>query len=198
MRTLDKEKLLTIEKYIIEYQSKHGMSPSYRKILQDTKMGSLNLVQRYVLALEREGRITRNKLGNIEMIPNLKPSESVTVHLVGSISCGTPMEAIENYDASFSLPKELFGDGELYMLKAFGTSMIEAGIEEGDRMIIRKQSYADDGDIVVAIMDGETTLKRLFRKNGKIVLHPENKTMEDIIVTECEVQGVLVGCIKTF
>lgn len=76
--------------------------------------------------------------------------------------------------------------------------MIEAGINEGDLLVLRQQNYADDGEIVVALIDGNATLKRLFHKGNKIVLHPENKTMKDITVDNCEIQGVLVGCIKTY
>ena len=84
------------------------------------------------------------------------------------------------------------------MLRAFGSSMIDAGINEGDLIVLQHQDTADDGDIVVALVDGETTLKRFYRKDGKIVLHPENKRMKDIVVDECAVQGVLVGCIKMY
>lgn len=76
--------------------------------------------------------------------------------------------------------------------------VVEAGISPGDLLVLRKQDSADDGEIVVALVDGETTLKRLYHRDGKIVLHPENKRMKDIIVDDCNVQGVLVSCIKKY
>ena len=76
--------------------------------------------------------------------------------------------------------------------------MIDAGINKGDLLVIRKQQEANDGDIVVALTSGNNTLKRLYHRNGKIVLHPENNTLTDIVVSNCEIQGVLVGCIKTY
>ena len=76
--------------------------------------------------------------------------------------------------------------------------MIDAGINKDDLLVIRKQESANDGDIVVALVNGNNTLKRLYRRNGKIVLHPENKTLEDIIVDSCKIQGVLVSCIKRY
>lgn len=76
--------------------------------------------------------------------------------------------------------------------------MVEAGINDGDLIVLRKQDYADDGEIVVAMINGETTLKRIFRRNGKVILHPENKEMKDIVVKDCEIQGVLVSCIKIY
>ena len=87
---------------------------------------------------------------------------------------------------------------DLFMLRTFGNSMTDAGINKGDLIVLRRQDTADDGEIVVALVDGNTTLKRLYHRDGKIVLHPENKRMKDIIVDECAVQGVLVGCIKTY
>ena len=84
------------------------------------------------------------------------------------------------------------------MLHAKGESMIGAGIEEGDLLVIRKQNTADDGEIIVALTDGKNTLKRLYHKGGKIILHPENPKLKDIIVKDCAIQGVLVSCIKMY
>lgn len=198
MRTLNPNTLERVENYITEYQKKNGKSPSYRQIMHGVGMSSLNLVQRYVLALEREGRIERTRIGNISVPPKLKPSGVAIAPLVGSIACGQPVDAVENIEESFALPRSVFGGGELFMLRAFGDSMIDAGISKDDLLVIRKQQEAEDGDIVVALTNGENTLKRLYHKGRIIVLHPENKTMKDIEVTNCEIQGVLVGCIKTY
>lgn len=198
MRTLNRETLCRMENYIREYQTENGRSPSYRSILHFMGMSSLNLVQRYVLALEREGRIERTKLGGIEVPYQLKPSGTAIVPLVGKIACGEPCFEVENIEESFALPRSVFGNGELYMLRAFGDSMIDVGINKNDLLVIRKQDHAEDGEIVVALTNGDNTLKRLYHRNGKIVLHPENKAMKDIIVSDCEIQGVLVGCIKTY
>lgn len=198
MRTLNKETLCRIEQYIKEYQTENGRSPSYRNIMHYMNMSSLNLVQRYVIGLEREGRIERTRLGNIEVPYQLKPSGTTIAPLIGQIACGEPCFEVENIEESFALPRSVFGNGELYMLRAFGDSMIEAGISKDDLLVIRKQDHAQDGEIVVALTNGNNTLKRLYHRNGKIVLHPENKTMKDIIVNDCEIQGVLVGCIKTY
>ena len=177
MRTLNPNTLERVENYITEYQKKNGKSPSYRQIMHGVGMSSLNLVQRYVLALEREGRIERTRIGNISVPPKLKPSGVAIAPLVGSIACGQPVDAVENIEESFALPRSIFGNGDLFMLRTFGDSMI---------------------DIVVAMINGETTLKRIFRRNGKVILHPENKEMKDIVVKDCEIQGVLVSCIKIY
>ena len=200
MRTLNQERLLSIEQYIMEYQKENGQAPSYRQIMNAMNMSSLNLVQRYVKALENEGRISRTKLGNIDVLPQLKPGGSTMAYLVGDIACGSPTEAIENIEECYALPKALFGDGELFILRTYGDSMIDVGIKENDFIVVRQQNTANDGDIVAALVNGESTLKRIYHKGSKIVLHPENKTMKDIIVDaeDCIIQGVLVSCIKMY
>lgn len=198
MRTLNKNTLCRMEQYIHEFQTENGRSPSYRNIMHAMGMSSLNLVQRYVLALENDGRIKRTRLGNIELPAKLDTGEMAIAPLVGQIACGEPCFEVENIEESFALPRSVFGSGDLFMLRAFGDSMIDAGINKGDLLVIRKQQEANDGDIVVALTSGNNTLKRLYHRDGKIVLHPENKTMTDIIVSNCEIQGVLVGCIKTY
>ncbi|MBO5110400.1 MAG: repressor LexA [Clostridia bacterium] len=200
MRTLNQERLTSIEQYIMEYQKENGQSPSYRQIMNAMNMSSLNLVQRYVKALENEGRISRTKLGNIDVLPQLKPGGSTMAYLVGDIACGSPTEAIENIEECYALPKALFGDGELFILRTYGDSMIDVGIKENDFIVVRQQNTANDGDIVAALVNGESTLKRIYHKGSKIVLHPENKTMKDIVVNaeDCIIQGVLVSCIKMY
>ena len=200
MRTLNQERLTSIEQYIMEYQKENGQSPSYRQIMNAMNMSSLNLVQRYVKALESEGRISRTKLGNIDVLPQLKPGGSTMAYLVGDIACGSPTEAIENIEECYALPKALFGDGELFILRTYGDSMIDVGIKENDFIVVRQQNTANDGDIVAALVNGESTLKRIYHKGSKVVLHPENKTMKDIVVNaeDCIIQGVLVSCIKMY
>ena len=198
MRTLNEETLRRMEEYIRERQRKDGVSPSYRRIMHALGMSSLNLVQRYVLALENQGRIRRTRLGSIALPKRLDAGKNKITPLVGDIACGQPSFAEENIEASYALPEAIFGKGELFMLHTHGDSMIDAGIREGDLIVVRRQSSADDGQIVVALIDGEATLKRLFHRNGKIVLHPENRQMQDIVMENCEIQGVLVSCIKMY
>lgn len=198
MRKLSEETFRRMEEYIRSRQRKESASPSYREIMHALGMSSLNLVQRYVLALEKQGKIGRTSRGNIALPRRLDTGRSVIVPLVGNIACGQPNFAEENIEASYALPQSLFGDGELYLLQTHGESMVDIGIRPNDLIVVRRQNYADDGQIVVALVDGETTLKRLFHRNGKIVLHPENKQMQDIVVEDCEVQGVLVSCIKMY
>lgn len=198
MRTLNTTTLDNMEKFIIDYQKKKGRSPSFREVMKALNMSSLNLVRTYILALENSGRIERTRLGNIDMLPKLKPSGVAITPIVGSIACGQPVDAVENIEESVALPRAIFGSGSLFILRAKGDSMIEADIRNNDIVVIRQQNTAENGEIVVAMMNGETTLKRFYKRNGKIILHPGNKEMQDIIVKNCEIQGVLISCIKMY
>lgn len=198
MRILDKATLQRVEEYNLEYQREHGVSPNFRQIMRDLNLGSLATVQRYVIALENEGKIKRTQFGKIASFQQLKQSGVTLTPLVGEIACGQPSYAVEEIEESFALPKAIFGNGKLFMLRAFGNSMIEAGINKGDLLVLRQQNCAEDGEIVVALIDGNATLKRLYHKGKKIIRHPENKGMQDIEANDCEIQGVLVGCIKTY
>lgn len=109
--------------------------------------------------------------------------------------CGGPILAIENIEGTFALPEEIFGSGELFMLRAEGTSMIGAGVDDGDILVIRKQNFADSGDIVVAIMGEEVTLKRFIPQKDHIILRPENPAFQDILLKEVNIIGVLVRSI---
>lgn len=198
MRMMDEKTMERIAQYNLDYQRKNGRAPSFRNIMHALRLGSLATVQRYIKALEREGKIKRTKIGNISPLPQLLNGASTIAPLVGNIACGQPSFAEENIEASYALPKSLFGSGELFLLHTFGDSMKDAGIQKDDLIVVRKQNTADDGDIVVALVDGEATLKRIYHRHGKIVLHPENKEMQDIIVPNCDIQGVLVSCIKMY
>lgn len=198
MRILNDDILEKVAQYNIDYQKEYGRSPSYREIMHALKLGSLATVQRYVRALVKADRIEVTDAGNISPLPQLMGGESKVVPLIGEIACGEPLFAVENIEESYTIPKSLFGDGELFMLTAKGNSMIDAGISKGDLLVVRRQTAANDGDIVVALIDNDATLKRIYHKDGKIILHPENKQMNDIVLDKCNVQGVLVGCIKKY
>ncbi len=198
MKTLNEETLQKVKEFNIAYQQEHGITPSFRQIMHALNLGSLATVRRYVMELENQGVLKRSEIGKIIPLPKLKKGNFVLAPLIGSIACGIPNPSEENYEDTYALPKDIFGQGQLFMLHAEGNSMIEAGISPGDLLVLRKQESADDGEIVIALIDGETTLKRLYHRDGRIILHPENKRMKDIVVDSCEVQGVLVSCIKQF
>ena len=130
------------------------------------------------------GKITTERIAKSK-------ENSVSIPLIGSVSCGQPLLSEESVESYIRIPTEWLGSGEYFLLRANGDSMINAGIDDDDIVIVRKASEADDGDIVVALVDNENTLKRLYRdeKHRKIILHPENPNYEDIVVESCEIQG---------
>ncbi|MBQ2389415.1 MAG: repressor LexA [Clostridia bacterium] len=198
MRTKNSEYFIQIEEFIKEYYEKNGISPSMREISQ--KVGiSCATVQRYLSTMRDEGRIKYSGHRSITSSQSVRDfREILKVPVLGRVSCGLPKYAEENIEEYINLPTSIFGNGNFYILYASGDSMIEAGINDGDMVLIRVQNTADVGDIVVALIDDEVTLKRYYPDpvHKRIRLHPENRSMKDIIVSDCIVQGVAVKLIK--
>lgn len=123
---------------------------------------------------------------------------SIPIPVVGEIACGTPVLAEENITDYIQVSSELLGKGDFFILKAKGNSMINAGIDNGDYVVVRQQNTAEEGEIVVALIDNDATLKRFFidRINEKIILHPENDTMSDMIFDKVEIQGIVKKVLK--
>ncbi len=196
MKTIDKSLLERIKDFISLYQLEHAKSPSYRVIMKHFNLSSLSLVSRYLDLLQKEGQITKTPLGGIDM--SYKFSLATYAPLVGQVRCGSPILAQENYQSICALPSEIFGKGDLFMLKAVGDSMEGAGIQDGDILIVRKTDYADSGQIVVALLGDEATVKRLQKKNRKIILHPENDKYADIEANDVKILGVVQSMIHKF
>ncbi|MDR1939567.1 MAG: transcriptional repressor LexA [Clostridiales bacterium] len=199
MRNLDAKILERVEEFVKEYQYDRGVSPSVREILRALRFNSPSTVHRYIDSLCHGGALSKDKFGNIEMPDNLIRSRNKMVPLVGTIACGAPILAVENIEESYSLPEELFGRGELFLLKAKGDSMIDAGIDSGDLVVIRRQAVANDGQIAAVLIEDEATLKRFYRddKNRRFRLKAENDEYPDIFVENCEILGIAVKVIKS-
>lgn len=187
-----------IKDSIEEYFIREDISPSIREISNMIDVPK-STVQRYVTYMEEEGIITKTQRG-IETKKTIKAdNDSVRVPKVGSIPCGPLSEEEEHIEEYIKLPRVITGDGEFYLLTASGNSMIDAGIDDGDLVLIKLQNHAKYGDIVVALADGKNTLKRYMPNEEKrvIILHPENKEMEDIVVKDIVIQGVATKIIKS-
>lgn len=195
MKKINEEALEIILEYINEHQKEKGRSPSYRDIQKKLNLSSLSVVHRYINELKVRGLLEGEEGKSIYIDPRLSHSRPKPVPLVGCVPCGGPILAIENIEGTFALPEEIFGSGELFMLRAEGTSMIGAGVDDGDILVIRKQNFADSGDIVVAIMGEEVTLKRFIPQKDHIILRPENPAFQDILLKEVNIIGVLVRSI---
>ena len=198
MRHKNEEYFALLENFINEYTIENGRSPSNRDMASGTGLSTAT-VSRYLQYMREQGMLDYDGQRNIRTLRQQKMSGTmVEVPILGTIACGIPNLAEENIEEYVQLPVSVFGKGNFYLLHANGESMLDAGIEDGDLVLVRKQNYADEGQIVVALIDDEATLKRYYPEPQKhrVRLHPENKTMEDIYVENCIIQGVAVKVLK--
>ena len=178
-----------------------GYPPSVREICKAVGLSSTSSVHFHLKRLEKEGLIKRDssKTRAIGIVDPTSKKEVINVPIVGTITAGNPILAIENIEDVFPLPIDYVKNTkDLFMLKVSGESMIEAGILDGDLAIIEKTDSANNGDIVVALIDNEATLKRFFKESSYIRLQPENKSMKPIILEDCKVLGRLVGIYRKY
>ena len=200
MRSKNQEYFTLLERYIDTYTDSHGVSPSTREIAAGTGL-SLATVSRYLSYMRENGII--DYVGQRNIITQRKRMTSTgsnKVPLLGAVSCGIPKFAEGNIEEYVQLPTALFGKGDFFLLRASGDSMIEAGIDNGDLVLIKHQDHAEPGQIVVALIgDDEATLKRFYPEpqHGIIRLHPENPALDDIIVENCAIQGIAVHVMKS-
>ena len=178
-----------MQKFIAE----NGYSPTVREICEACDVKSTATAFTYMNSLVERGLI--NKAGNRNRAVSLKQGV-INVPLIGTVAAGQPIFATENYDGVYSIPSNFFTGEDLFMLNVHGDSMINIGMYEGDKIIVRKQESADNGDIVVALVDDSATVKRFFKRNGKIILHPENDDMEDFIFDDVRILGKVVGLLR--
>ncbi|MGN1077128.1 MAG: transcriptional repressor LexA [Candidatus Gallimonas sp.] len=199
---LDKSKLYDVLDFINRYCDENGFPPTVRDICKSLGIKSTATVYDYINRLKSMGLL--NKTENKKRAVAVTRSDSVRIPLLGTVTAGQPIFATENYDGYYTLPSAEFkGDG-LFMLRVKGESMINAGIFDGDKIVVRRQENAENGDIVVALFDDGisegATVKRFFRRNGKIVLHPENPTMEDFVLDEgsgVQILGRVIGLLRS-
>ncbi|MCR5149749.1 MAG: transcriptional repressor LexA [Clostridiales bacterium] len=200
MKPVNEEFFGLIENFIRDYKSEFDRSPSVREI-----GSALNIPKstagRYLAMLKERGVIDYDGPRSIKTIEETRAGGALSLVMIGeTVSCGAPKESEGTFREYVRLPGAIFGKGEMFMLTADGDSMINAGINSGDMLILKRESTARNGQIVLAY-DPESqgiTLKRFFRdeKNREIILHPENPDLEDIRLKNVQIQGVLVSVIK--
>ena len=198
MRNRSRERMARIESFVNEYTMRHQASPSIQMIASEIGV-SKSTAYYYLRDMDALGILEYNGK-SIRTKKTAKTRTDVTgAAVLGTVSCGIPLLEEENVEAYVNLPTSLFGNGTFFILRANGDSMKDAGIADGDLVIVRQQQEAAEGQIVVALLeDGTTTLKRLIfdRERGQILLHPENTAMSDIPVDSCRIQGVAAYVIK--
>ena len=190
-----------ILEYIKSQILNKGYPPSVRDICTAVNLKSTSSVHAHLETLEKNGYIRRDptKPRAIEIIDdnfNLTRREVVNVPLIGQVAAGQPLLAVENITSYFPIPAEFIPKEEVFMLNVKGESMVNAGIYDGDQIIVKQQSTASNGEIVVALVDDSATVKRFYKENGHIRLQPENDFMEPIIVDSCEIIGKVIGLIR--
>ena len=190
-----------IYEYIKKVVRDKGYPPSVREICEATGLRSTSTVHAHLKRLEKRGIISRDSMKPraISLATEAQIADAVSsVPVVGRVTAGIPILATENIEEYISVPNVLLGDGEHYILGVRGESMINAGIMDGDYVIIKKQREANNGDIVVAMIDDEATVKRFYRENGHIRLQPENPTMEPIICKQVVILGKVVSLYRIY
>ena len=200
------EKQLRVLAYVKEQIRKNGYAPSVREICQALGLRSTSTVHGYLARLQKKGLIQKAALKprtiritdiNGSSEPEFYASkEMVDVPIVGKVTAGQPILAVENVEDSFPLPVDFVGNSESFMLKVRGDSMIEAGILDGDLVLVKKQNAAENGDIVVALIDDEATVKTFFKEKDYIRLQPQNSFMQPIIVPTCIILGKVAGVFR--
>ncbi len=214
-----KKELNTRQKQILRYITKqiekNGYSPSVREIGKAVGLSSTATVHTYLKQLEelkyikkenQKGRTLRVLKKEDALYSPKKPvkggkafynkKEMVDVPVIGKITAGAPILAVENITDTYPIPLDFVGNGNSFMLVVTGESMIEAGILDGDYILVRAQNVAENGEIVVALIDDEATVKTFYKEKDYIRLQPENSTMDPIIVPDCKILGKVVGVFR--
>ena len=188
--------------YIEKATLQKGYPPSVREICEATGLKSTSTVHGHLIRLEKKGLLYRDSMKpraiSVPSDHQMYRTDMVQVPVVGKVTAGVPITATENIEDYITLPQAMLGEGEHYILSVSGESMIEAGIMDGDFVVVRKQNVAYNGDIVIAMIEDEATVKRFYKENGVFRLQPENPTMKPIIVPEVTILGKVVSLYRIF
>ena len=200
-------KITAKQREILEYIKNEilnkGYPPAVREICEAVKLKSTSSVHAHLESLEKNGYIRRDptKPRAIEIMDenfNLTRREVVNIPVIGSVAAGAPILAVENIEAYFPLPADMMPNQNAFLLNVKGDSMIKAGIFEGDKVLVQQHPTAENGEIVVALVDDSATVKRFYKEAGHIRLQPENDAYEPIIVTDCTIMGKVFGVFRIF
>ncbi len=185
---------------IITATRDHGYPPTVREIGQAVGLTSSSSVHFHLRALEQAGYLERDGSLTRALRPKLfrHAMAARQVPLVGKVAAGEPILAQQNIEEAMPLPDGLFPDGDLFLLRVKGDSMINAGIMDGDLVVVHRQQTATNGDIIVALLDEEATVKRFFQHSHAVELRPENDALEPIITREAQILGRVCGVIRSY
>lgn len=202
---MNQNKISAKQKEILEYIKSQiltkGYPPSVRDICEAVQLKSTSSVHSHLETLEKNGYIKRDptKPRAIEILDdsfNMIRCDVTSVPIVGRVAAGEPILAVENVENYFPIPTEMLSNKETFMLQVKGDSMVNAGIFEGDFILVESQATAENGDIIVALLEDSATVKRFFRENGRYRLQPENDFMEPIFTEDLKVVGKVIGLFR--
>ena len=208
MELTKKQKL--IFDFINDFQDKNGYPPTVRDICLGVGLRSTATVFTHLKNLEEKGALTKCSAKNraISLVKEALPQKSdpalsenpnvLEVPLIGKVAAGIPILAVENIERTFPLPMDIAGNKDIFMLRVQGESMINAGILDGDYIIVSRQPTAENGEMVVAMINDEATVKTFYREDGYFRLQPENDAMEPIIVTQLTILGKVIGLFRKY
>lgn len=189
-------KLNEVYTYITNYIKENGFAPSVREICSKLNVKSTATASYYLDKLIERGLLEKSPSKKRTLSLSNKNTSFKCIPIIGTITAGAPIFAVENLDGYCPLPNELNCDGIEFALKVKGNSMINAGIYDNDIIIVKQQNDAQNGQIVVALIDDSATVKRFYKKQNKIILHPENDTMQDMIYDDVLILGIVKGLMR--
>ncbi len=186
--------------FLKEYIEARGFSPSYHEIREHLGLRSLNSVQKYLKQLESKG-LVRTPWGNMKRAIQLteEGGRAASLPLLGAVAAGSPIEPVE-LSERIDVPETLLAGGGHFVLRVKGQSMVDDGINDGDLVVLRKQEVAENGQTVVALVDGEATIKRFYRRGRLVELKPSNEALEPIVVEgdRVEIEGIVVALVRRY
>ncbi len=188
--------------FLKEYISRQGYSPTFEEIAGHFNFRSKGTVYKHILNLKKKGFITKdwNKSRSVELISDMVETTILRLPLLGYVQAGSPIEAVLQNE-SISVPSDLIRKGRHYVLRVQGDSMIDEQIRDGDFVIVKEQPLANNGEVVIALVDGsDVTIKKYYRENGHVRLQPANSHLQPIVLPaeSVMIQGVVVGIMRKF
>ena len=199
---LKQDTLMNVLDYINRYVESNGFPPTVRDVCKDLGIKSTATAYSYINRLKEQGYL--QKVDNKKRAVALRGGDTIKIPLIGAVTAGQPILAQENFEGYYTLPAAEFQGDDLFLLRVQGNSMIEAGIFDGDKIVVKKQEYAENGDIVVALFDDGVeegaTVKRFYRRDGKVILHPENSALSDFVLDEesgVKLLGKVIGLLRS-
>ncbi len=193
------DKIKKVYDFTVAYIDNNGFPPSVREICNKLSIKSTATAYSYLEKLKSMGLLDKSPMKKRAISIANRPSKDIkSIPFVGTISAGTPILAVENLEGYYTLPDDFTVDGDEFALRVKGDSMINAGIFNNDVIIVKQRSTAINGEIVVALIDDSATVKRFYKKSNKIILHPENDTMQDMEFDDVKILGIVKGLIRKF